>query len=222
MEEEAPAAAEEASVTEEQPLVEEQPAPAEEEKKEPVSEKPVTVASQAEAPDEEEPARSKLWLWLLACALCFAAGYFLGNKTGGGDNRETAVDLPVAVAQTDTLVKDTLVKDTLAKDTLAADSVVKKVQAEPETDEDAIAQKYDAMDNRVRLGAYRIVGTDRVITVKPGETLSKITRRILGPDMECYIEVYNDIKKADQLEVGQELKIPKLKLKKPFNKKKKE
>ena len=70
------------------------------------------------------------------------------------------------------------------------------------------------MDARVRLGAYRIVGTDRTVKVKEGENLVKISRRVFGPDMECYLEVYNNIKASTPLKVGQEIKIPKLELKK--------
>lgn len=75
------------------------------------------------------------------------------------------------------------------------------------------AEKYDkyaAMDARVRTGAYRIVGTAQVVKVKEGETLSRISRRILGPDMECYVEVYNNLKASSPLKAGQEIKIPKL------------
>jgi nucleoid DNA-binding protein len=76
------------------------------------------------------------------------------------------------------------------------------------------SDKYDAMDLRVRLGAYRIVGTDKVLKVKEGDDLVKISRRTLGPDMECYLEVYNNIKASTPLKVGQEIKIPKLEWKK--------
>lgn len=94
-----------------------------------------------------------------------------------------------------------------------------KAEAEAKAKKEAeaknpIADKYDAMDVRVRLGAYRIVGTDRTIKVKEGENLVKISRRVLGPDMECYLEVYNNIKASTPLKVGQEIKIPKLQLKK--------
>jgi LysM repeat protein len=74
--------------------------------------------------------------------------------------------------------------------------------------------KYDQMDARVRTGAYRIVGTDHIVKVKAGETLPKIARRTLGPDMECYIEVFNGIKSSAELKEGQSIKIPKLELKK--------
>ena len=74
--------------------------------------------------------------------------------------------------------------------------------------------KYDAMDSRVRTGAYRIVGTDRVLRVKQGESLQRISDRMLGPGMECYIEVYNGLSANADLKEGQALKIPKLELRK--------
>ncbi len=74
--------------------------------------------------------------------------------------------------------------------------------------------KYDAMDSRVRTGAYRIVGTDRVVRVKQGESLQRISDRMLGPGMECYIEVYNGLPDNADLKEGQALKIPKLELRK--------
>ena len=69
------------------------------------------------------------------------------------------------------------------------------------------------MDVRVRTGAYGIVGTDRMEKVRPGDTMKRIARRTLGEGMECYIEVYNNMTTSD-LKEGQEVKIPKLKLKK--------
>ena len=66
-------------------------------------------------------------------------------------------------------------------------------------------------DPRIRTGAYRIVGVAQTITVKNGETLSSLSKRYLGPGMECYLEAINDTK---QVKVGQEIKIPKLELKK--------
>ena len=70
------------------------------------------------------------------------------------------------------------------------------------------------MDNRVRYGAYRIVGTAQEVKVKEGDNLKKIASRILGPDMECYLEVYNGMNSKTELKAGQTIKIPKLELKK--------
>ena len=98
-----------------------------------------------------------------------------------------------------------------AADKAAAEA---KAKADAEAKAKAAQNKYDAMDVRVRLGAYRIVGLDKTVKVKEGDDLVKISRRILGPDMECYLEVYNNIKASTPLKVGQEIKIPKLEWKK--------
>ena len=70
------------------------------------------------------------------------------------------------------------------------------------------------MDARIRTGAYRIVGTAREVTAQEGETIKRIANRILGPEMECYVEAYNGIKGDTPLTAGQTIKIPKLQWKK--------
>ena len=74
--------------------------------------------------------------------------------------------------------------------------------------------QWQKKDSRVRTGAWRIVGTAQVYKVKEGETLKLISRRFLGPDMDCYIEVYNNLTADSPLKAGQEIKIPQLKHKK--------
>ncbi len=97
-------------------------------------------------------------------------------------------------------------------------SAVEKPQTKTEPEqakqtEEPFWKKYEAMDARVRTGAYHIVGTDREVKVRAGETLSKISRRELGEGMSCYIEVYNGLKGNSELKEGQVIKIPKLKWK---------
>lgn len=74
--------------------------------------------------------------------------------------------------------------------------------------------KYEAMDSRVRTGAYRIVGLDHKEKVKEGDNLQRICKRTLGAGMECYLEVFNDISASTELKAGTEIKIPKVELKK--------
>lgn len=74
--------------------------------------------------------------------------------------------------------------------------------------------KYEAMDSRVRTGAYRIVGMGHWETVREGDNLLRITKRTLGQGMECYIEVYNNLNASSQLKAGQKIKIPKVEWKK--------
>lgn len=74
------------------------------------------------------------------------------------------------------------------------------------------AAKYDK-DVRVRTGAYRIIGVSEVVTVKEGQSLSALSKRYLGPGMECYVEALNGCS-SELLKAGQKIKIPKLELKK--------
>ena len=76
------------------------------------------------------------------------------------------------------------------------------------------SDKYDDMDIRVRTGAYRIIGEDRTIKAKAGQTVEDIATKLLGPGMSCYVEVYNGLDGKATLKEGQTIKIPKLELKK--------
>ena len=98
----------------------------------------------------------------------------------------------------------------------AAEAAKAKAKAEEKkaAQSAAIADKYAAKDARVRLGAYRIVGLDHEVKVQAGQTFYSICKANLGPDMECYEEVYNDLPSRPTLKEGQIIKIPKLELKK--------
>ena len=85
-----------------------------------------------------------------------------------------------------------------------------------------MAAKYDALDTRVRTGAYCIVGEETSVKVKAGETVKMISKRALGPGMECYVEVFNNLSANAELKEGQTIKIPKLELRKRVFKKAKQ
>ena len=76
------------------------------------------------------------------------------------------------------------------------------------------SDKYEDMDIRVRTGAYRIIGEDRTVKAKAGQTVEDIATKLLGPGMSCYVEVYNGLDGKATLKEGQTIKIPKLELKK--------
>lgn len=69
-----------------------------------------------------------------------------------------------------------------------------------------------AKDPRIRTGAYNIVGIDKTVTVKAGQTLSSISHFYLGKGMECYVEAVNGGR--TEFKAGEKIKIPKLKHKK--------
>ena len=191
--------------------------------------------------DEEEGSGSRNWLRpAVALLLGLGVGYLLGNYFPmKGEQPVEAPKPPVEMPKT--VVEDTLVVDSIKAAVSAPEAeqpaepiVDKPVEApKPEVKAEetkpvetvkpaAVApkpvapevDKYAAMDARVRTGAYRIVGTEKVVKVKEGDNLRRIAQRTLGPDMECYLEVYNGLKAASPLKIGQEIKIPKLQLKK--------
>lgn len=210
----------------EEPLIEvaEEEAPVEETKEEvPVE----MVNKKGELREENNKKRPLVWLLKMFGVLALMAvsaygGYYLGvNKP-----------LPDVVPDT-IVVRDTVV---IAKDSMkvAAEDVkteevaidtVKAIEETAKVTEKAVEKtvekvvektvdKYAAKDDRVRLGAYRIVGLDHEVKVLAGQTFYSICRANLGPDMECYVEVYNNLPKNPTIKEGQVIKIPKLQLKK--------
>ena len=65
-------------------------------------------------------------------------------------------------------------------------------------------------DPRIRTGAYRIVGVEKTMTAKSGQTLAGLSKLYLGPGMECYMQAING---CSEIKTGQKVKVPKLELK---------
>lgn len=216
-------------------LVQEEETPVQDDQEEeetPVQEEEEVPIQKDEAPTQEEDTtnQSYWWLWLIifiiACVLSFAGGYLLGShKHRTSENTMQTDSLAPAPS---TKVAPSELKDTLNKDTLSTNIKTETVSQEKpkatnvapqQQKEDSDWKKYEEKDARVRTGAYKIVGTDYTITVKSGDTMKRIANRVLGEGMECYIEVYNNISSGQALQEGQELKIPKLELKKKLKQK---
>lgn len=184
---------------------------------------------------EEEKANLLFkWVWMALGAICLvgisaAGGYYYGcQQTALAALSDTVVirdTVYVPESQDTTSVIALEVPDQIAEaanvETPKAEEVkaekpkpevpkVEKPKAEPAPEVDKYAEK----DERVRLGAYRIVGLDHEVKVLQGQTFYSICRAHLGPDMECYIEVYNNLPRNPQIKAGQVIKIPKLQLKK--------
>lgn len=194
-------------------------------------EEPASPKPEDEIPQEPEEKFRRPWgRWILTAlgvlllmVLSALGGYYYGLQGGG----------LTTVAPDTVVVKDTVVvHDSIQAAPLDSVAVTKPkteepVMAEPQKDEPAVADpkkqapdatatvdKYAQKDARVRLGAYRIVGLDHEVKVLAGQTFYSICRAHLGPDMECYVEVFNDLPQNPKVKEGQVIKIPKLQLKK--------
>lgn len=191
---------------------------------EPVEEDPVAD----EEPVEEESSWKK---WLLAAAVVLVlmglsayGGYYYAMQKMSAQKTETAeikkdeVAIPEKPVDSVAVAKDTVVAapvevakpEVKAEEPAKKEETVKQEVKEPAEEPDP----YAAKDERVRLGAYRIVGTAEEVKVLPGQTFYSICRAHLGPDMQCYVEVYNNLPKDPKIKEGQVIKIPKLKPKK--------
>ena len=192
-----------------------------------------TEASSASEAIVEEPGRERWREWMLWTVALIAVGaiaYYLGYRHGQHQQASS-----IAAASTETIERDTNItvqpSDTLAMttsaNTIATDTTVNTTpqataadNATPTTATDTLAdyKKYERMDARVRTGAYIIIGTDRVVTARSGDNLARVSRRELGEGMVCYVAVFNDMTDEQPLQVGQQIKIPKLKWKKKTRK----
>ena len=179
---------------------------------------------------------------LLIAAGAYYGGYLYGYQKGRADvsyEMHKQIMKCSHHPQTPSLEKDTTNVDTITKNTPVMvndqssvkserntdikieDKTIVKTETKPESKTvskalatDDLHAQYAAKDVRVRLGAYRIVGTDHEELVRPGDNVRKLSRRCLGEGMECYVEVYNGINSNTPLKAGQKLKIPKLVVKK--------
>lgn len=176
---------------------------------------------------EEESAFKKYYKWIGIALLTLAVGVLIGYLMGNRSQNPSQIlhDPSVEAVENDTVKSLTKDSDAIKMNTVVEEETMDDDKEDIEDDEveqdDVEAKeeeipldKWEAMDVRVKTGAYRILGTDTVVKAKAGDNLTRIAKRILGPGMECYLEVYNGLSSGAALKAGQEIKIPKLELKK--------
>ena len=191
--------------------------------------KPFEEETEEEEDTEESSSRSYvkplLFAFLLIACLAIGAGvgYYLfqeqSKEMSVAQSSQTTNEavVPVKKANNPTAVVDSSQKkqaaamvDSITKKNTQA-VVVKAEQAEVKDEKPVFDSKQYNKDPRVRTGAYIIIGVEKEIEVKAGQTLYSLSRRYLGPDMECYVEAINGKR---EFKAGEKMKIPTLKLKK--------
>lgn len=157
---------------------------------------------------------------VLLCGLGIYGMFYYQNKLSHCENRILELEIVIDNFQ-EKIKKENVPSADSNKHIVTHDSIDRKAN---ESVKDSVARKQGAQDDsneinpdkynkdpRIRTGAYRIVGIAKTITLKEDRSLSYISKRYLGPGMECYVEAVNEGKTFKK---GEKVNIPKLKLKK--------
>lgn len=192
----------------------------EEEQKAAVEEKETVVEIKAEAVEEqpeqvaevpkvnafpiEKPKKINWLLWSSVAFAVIAVMYFFGYKFG----KDAALhDNKMAIR---TQAEDSLAEKTKTTAKQAAINTQKaSVKAAQQATDEAEKYKKMSSDKRIRYGAYDIVGIEKTVVLKKGQTMQSYSRRALGPDMVGYFQVLNN---ATTMSAGDTMKVPKVEL----------
>ena len=168
--------------------------------------------------------------FLLSLAIGIGIGYHIGIRQIPAPPQIIDAEYADSIKDTTTVKKSNTAKSNAEKVDTVKEEKVKQADVAPQKEEakpqpakpaaeSVVKPTVSANDSQtlrnakqmVSKGAYNITGTQETITVKPGQTLKKISKFYLGDGMECYIQAYNNIEEVSE---GMKLKIPQLKLKK--------
>jgi len=100
--------------------------------------------------------------------------------------------------------------DQVQKKEVVAESKETK-QVTPEGIDLAAANNY----RKLRYGAYRIIGVEKKVVLRPGETMARVCRHTLGKDMIGYFEAINGQKRRSP---GDTILVPKVELRPEYRK----
>lgn len=148
---------------------------------------------------------------LVAFIVIICLGIFLWARMSSTNSKKKTKEVAEQVNTSE-------VHSSLGTQTVSADTTsVTKVHKTPEKKETAKVDSFMALnsDPRIRYGAYNIIGIDRIVVLKKGETMEKYSRKTLGADMVGYFQVLNGRK---TMQAGDTMKVPKVELRPEYRK----
>ncbi|MBF1485468.1 MAG: HU family DNA-binding protein [Prevotella pallens] len=180
-------------------------------------ETPVTT----EQKQEETAEKPKKINWLMWSAIGFfviAIMYFFGYKFGkDAALRDNAVAVSAQPKSKPTAKAKQTKQHSSAK---VAQTTPKQIQPTPKQVQSPIddTEKFKQLSNdkRIRYGAYDIIGIEKVVVLKKGQTMQSYSRKALGPDMVAYFQVLNN---ATTMAAGDTMKVPKVELRPQYRSK---
>ena len=149
---------------------------------------------------------------LIAFIVIVCLGVFLWLQMGSTKSQKNSKE--VAIQANATYDNSSVGTKTISADTTKTASASHK---DSEKEEVAKVDSFAALnhDPRIRYGAYNIIGVERVVVLKKGQTMEKYSRKTLGADMVGYFQVLNGRK---TMQAGDTMKVPKVELRPEYRK----
>lgn len=187
--------------------------------KEPIAtpETPVTT-EQKQKETAEKPKKINWLMWSAIGFFVIAIMYFFGYKFGkDAALRDNAVAVSAQPKSKPTAKAKQTKQHSSAK---VAQTTTKQIQPTPKQVQSPIddTEKFKQLSNdkRIRYGAYDIIGIEKVVVLKKGQTMQSYSRKALGPDMVAYFQVLNN---ATTMVAGDTMKVPKVELRPQYRSK---
>ena len=167
--------------------------------------------------EEDSRSYTSFYIYVAVCIILMVASAYGGYMFGLEDGRHQETSSQIA-KYSEYLDKQTaeIRAQRIANEAYIAKDTTKAVKETKQSDHTTTKKakddfsKYNEADPRVRTGAYVIVGIEKDVTAREGQTVASISNSLLGPGMSCYIEVLNGVKADQPLKEGTVIKIPKL------------
>ena len=149
---------------------------------------------------------------LAALIVIVCLGIFLWVRMNSTKSQKNTKEVAEQTTATDD--NSSLGTKTISADTTRKASINQKVSEKKDVEkvDSFAALNHDA---RIRYGAYNIIGIDRIVVLKKGETMKKYSRKTLGADMVGYFQVLNGRK---TMQAGDTMKVPKVELRPEYRK----
>lgn len=149
---------------------------------------------------------------LIAFIVIVCLGVFLWLQMGSTKSQKNSKEVAIQANATDD--NSSVGTKTISADTTKTASASHK---DSEKEEVAKVDSFAALnhDPRIRYGAYNIIGVERVVVLKKGQTMEKYSRKTLGADMVGYFQVLNGRK---TMQAGDTMKVPKVELRPEYRK----
>ena len=149
---------------------------------------------------------------LIAFIVIVCLGVFLWLQMGSTKSQKNSKEVAIQANATDD--NSSVGTKTISADTTKTASASHK---DSEKEEVAKVDSFAALnhDPRIRYGAYNIIGVERVVVLKKGQTMEKYSRKTLGADMVGFFQVLNGRK---TMQAGDTMKVPKVELRPEYRK----